>query len=347
MTDPAAPHPEDPTPAAPQVEANPTAPQASHPTSPRTPQLENLNSSTAQEVGHPAKPRTPWAESTPSPAAPQSGHSTNPATAQAETRTGPLPQASPTNNPLTPQSEIPSSTPPGKPVTPQSEIPIPAPPGRPVTPQADAPTNPSRPPAGHFTDPITPQVETSTDPTPPASHIANPLVPHADGSTAQQTDYSHAPQFENPTDPLAQLAERIEDLTRVIVRQATTIERLADEAKARDRRDRAGADLPLVLELFALHTDAAACATTAESPRERAAFEAIATRIERLIVGRGGTLVIPQPGDTFDALTMEAADVAKTDDPALDRTVASVAQTGLTVSGRSVRPAGVVVHRHH
>ncbi|WP_433760011.1 nucleotide exchange factor GrpE [Nocardia sp. CA-135398] len=232
MTDPAAPHPEYPTPAAPQVEANPTAPQAGHPTSPRLPQLENLASSTASEFGHPAKPRTPWAESTPSPAAPQ-------------------------------------------------------------------------------------------------------------------TDYSHMSQFEDPTDTLAQLAERIEDLTRVIARQATTIERLADEAKARDRRDRAGADLPLVLELFALHTDSAACATTAESPRERAAFEAIATRIERLIVGRGGTLVIPQPGDAFDSFTMEAADVTKTDDPALDRTVASVVQTGLTASGRSVRPAGVVVRRHH
>ncbi|WP_433710675.1 nucleotide exchange factor GrpE [Nocardia sp. CA-084685] len=151
----------------------------------------------------------------------------------------------------------------------------------------------------------------------------------------------------DPAEPLAHLAERIEDLTRVVARQATTIDRLADEAKARDRRDRAGADLPLVLELFAIHTDTTACAGTAESARERAAFEAIVTRIERLIVGRGATLVNPQPGDAFDSLTMEAADVADTDDPALDRTVASVVQTGLTISGRSIRPAGVIVRKHH
>ncbi|MEV4234960.1 MULTISPECIES: nucleotide exchange factor GrpE [unclassified Nocardia] len=189
-----------------------------------------------------------------------------------------------------------------------------------------------------MTDPVAPHPEDPT--TLAARQVETPIAP--------QTDYpanSHPPQLEH-TDPLAQLTERIEDLTRVIARQATTIDRLADEAKARDRRDRAGADLPLVVELFALHTDTTACATTAESPRERAAFEAIATRIERLIVGRGGTLVTPQRGDAFDSLTMEAADVAKIDDPALDRTVASVVQTGLTVSGRSVRPAGVVVHRH-
>jgi molecular chaperone GrpE len=146
--------------------------------------------------------------------------------------------------------------------------------------------------------------------------------------------------------PLEQLVERVEDLSRMIARQAATIERLADEAKARAKQDRAGADLPLVVELFALHCDTAACATTAESPRECDAFEAVTTRIERLIVGRGGALVTPRQNDTFDSLTMEAADVAKTDDPDLDRTVDDLIQPGLTVSGRSVRPASVVVRRY-
>ncbi|MEV6338078.1 hypothetical protein AB0M12_25540 [Nocardia vinacea] len=286
MTDPAAPHPEDPTtPAAPQVEANPTAPHTGHPTSHRTPPLENLTSPTAPEGGNPAKPLTPWADATTSQSASRPGHLTDPAAPQAETSAAPAPQT-----------------------------------------------------------------KTHTDPTPPASDTADPLAPQLKDPTAPQIDYpanSRTPQLENPADPLAHLSERIEDLTRVIARQATTIDRLADEAKARDRRDRSGADLPLVLELFALHADSTACAATAESSRERAAFEAVATRIERLIVGRGGTLVTPRPDDVFDSLTMEAADVAKTDDPALDRTVESVVQTGLTVSGRSVRPAGVVVRRHH
>ncbi|MEV2219730.1 hypothetical protein AB0E01_07620 [Nocardia vinacea] len=285
MTDPAAPHPEDPTtPAAPQVEANPIAPHTGHPTGPRTPPLENLTSPTAPQGGNPAKPLTPWADTTTSQLASRSGHLTDPAAPQAET----------------------SATP-------------------------------------------APQTKTHTDPTPPASDTADPLAPQIKAPTAPQIDYpaNSLTPHENLTDPLAHLAERIEDLTRLIARQATTIDRLADEAKARDRRDRSGADLPLVLELFALHADSTACAATAESPRERAAFEAVATRIERLIVGRGGTLVTPRPDEAFDSLTMEAADVAKTDDPALDRTVESVVQTGLTVSGRSVRPAGVVVRRHH
>ena len=276
MTEPAAPHPEDPiAPAAPQVEADPIAPHTGHPAGPRTPPLENLTSPAALQGGNPAKPLTPWADSTTSQAASRSGH------------------------------------------------PI---------------------------DPAAPQAETSAAPTPPASDTADPLAPQVKAPTAPQIHYpanSLTPPLENPADPLAHLAERIEDLTRVIARQAATIDRLADAAKARDRRDRTGADLPLVLELFALHTDTTACAATSESPRERAAFEAVATRIERLIVGRGGTLVTPRPDDAFDSLTMEAADVAKTDDPALDRTVESVVQTGLTISGRSVRPAGVVVRRHH
>ncbi|WP_083898056.1 nucleotide exchange factor GrpE [Nocardia vinacea] len=286
MTDPAEPHPEDPTtPAAPQVEVNPIAPHTGHPTGPRTPPLESLTSPIAPQAGNPAKPLTPWADTTTSQAASRSGHLTDPAAPQAETSATPAPQTG-----------------------------------------------------------------THTDPSPPAGDTADPLAPQIKAPAAPQIHYpanSRAPQLENPTDPLAHLAERIEDLTRVIARQATTIDRLADEAKARDRRDRSGADLPLVLELFALHADSTACAATAESPRERAAFEAVATRIERLIAGRGGTLVTPRPDDAFDSLTMEAADVAKTDDPALDRTVESVVQSGLTVAGRSVRPAGVVVRRHH
>lgn len=285
MTDPAAPHPEDPTtPTAPQVEANPITPHTGHPTGPRTPPLENRTSPTAPQAGNPAKTLTPWADATTGQAASRSGHLTDPAAPQAETSAAPAPE-----------------------------------------------TN------------------THTDATPLASPTADPLAPQIKAPTAPQIHYpanSPTPQLES-TDSLAHLMERIEDLTRVVARQATTIDRLADEAKARDRRDRTGADLPLVLELFALHTDTTACAATAESPRERTAFEAVATRVERLIVGRGGTLVTPRPDDAFDSLTMEAADVAKTDDPALDRTVESVVQTGLTVSGRSVRPAGVVVRRHH
>jgi molecular chaperone GrpE len=145
---------------------------------------------------------------------------------------------------------------------------------------------------------------------------------------------------------LAQLGRTVEDLARVIARQATMLERMADEAKARAARDRTGADLPLVVELFAAHSDTSACANTAESARERSAFEAIAARIERLIVGRGGSLVTPRPGDAFDSLTMEASDITKTARPELDRTVAALTQPGLTVAGRSIRPAGVIVRRY-
>ncbi|WP_084534475.1 nucleotide exchange factor GrpE [Nocardia yamanashiensis] len=149
------------------------------------------------------------------------------------------------------------------------------------------------------------------------------------------------------TDPATdRITERIDDLARVIARQAATIERLADDAKARDRRERAGADVPLVVELFALFDDARTLAATAGSDTERAAFETFANRLERLLTGRGGQTVEPKPGAPFDALTMEAADVLPTGESDLDRTVHSVVQPGLTVAGRSVRPAKVVVHRH-
>ncbi|BDH56877.1 nucleotide exchange factor GrpE [Tsukamurella sp. PLM1] len=139
------------------------------------------------------------------------------------------------------------------------------------------------------------------------------------------------------------LAERVEDLARILARQAGTVERLADAEQARASEDRIGADLPLVVELFALLGDVTACAATAESDRERDAFDAVAARIERLLVGRGGTVVTPAVGDLFDAAVMEASDTTATDDEALDRTVADVIAPGLTVPGRSVRPARVVV----
>ncbi|MBS4101381.1 nucleotide exchange factor GrpE [Tsukamurella paurometabola] len=144
----------------------------------------------------------------------------------------------------------------------------------------------------------------------------------------------------NPDD---RLAERVEDLARILARQAGTVERLADAERARAARDRAGADLPLVVELFALLGEVTACADTAESERERAAFAAVASRVERLLVGRGGTVVAPGVGDAFDPAVMEAADVVPTDDEEADRTVAEVLAPGLGVPARNVRPARVVV----
>ncbi|MGW0249364.1 nucleotide exchange factor GrpE [Nocardia goodfellowii] len=177
----------------------------------------------------------------------------------------------------------------------------------------------------------------------------------------------HAEEFDGPTGPirrarpepeataaqsdpvqqtLTRLVEQVGDLSRVIARQAATIERLTDDAKSRAQQDRAGADLPMIVELFALHNDAATCASTAESDRERDGFAAIATRVERLLAGRGALLVTPQPDDAFDPRTMEASAVAPTADPAADRTVDAVIQPGLSVADRSIRPASVVVRRH-
>lgn len=139
------------------------------------------------------------------------------------------------------------------------------------------------------------------------------------------------------------LAERVEDLARILARQAGTVERLADAERAREARDRAGADLPLVVELFALLGEVTACADTAESERERAAFAAVAARVERLLVGRGGTVVTPGAGEPFDPAVMEAADVTATANEDEDRTVAEVLAPGLSVPARNVRPARVVV----
>jgi molecular chaperone GrpE len=141
-----------------------------------------------------------------------------------------------------------------------------------------------------------------------------------------------------PEPTLQDIADRIDDVGRLVSRQAATLGSLAD-ARA------TGPDVPLLVELLALCSDTRRCAATARSRRERAAFEAIAAGLERLLAGRGGTIVTPAPGDPFTGATMEAAEVVATHVAGADRTVAVVLAPGLEVGGRSVRPARVAVHR--
>jgi molecular chaperone GrpE len=140
---------------------------------------------------------------------------------------------------------------------------------------------------------------------------------------------------------LDDIADKVDDLARLLGRQGATLGALAD-ARAADTRP----DLPLLVELHALRVDALRCAGTARSGRERGGFEALAAGLERLLVGRGGAPVAPAPGTAFSGSTMEAVEVLRTADPALDRTVARLLEPGLLVGGRSVRPARVAVHRH-
>jgi molecular chaperone GrpE len=140
---------------------------------------------------------------------------------------------------------------------------------------------------------------------------------------------------------LTALTDKVDDVTRLLSRQAST---LAAISTATDRT--AAPDLPLLVELHALRNDALRCAATARSRRERAAFEAIAAGMERLLVGRGGDLVAPVAGEPFSGTLMEAVEVVATDDPTRDRAVAAVLEPGLAVRGRSVRPARVAVYRH-
>lgn len=143
------------------------------------------------------------------------------------------------------------------------------------------------------------------------------------------------------------LADAITDVGRIVARQGASLDRLLDDSRAAAARARAGADVPLLVDLLALHRDATACATTARSRRERDAFGAIASGLERLVNGRGGRLVVPADGSAFDAASMDAVEVEETDDEAADRTVAAVVEPGLwlTELDRSARPARVVVRR--
>jgi molecular chaperone GrpE len=136
------------------------------------------------------------------------------------------------------------------------------------------------------------------------------------------------------------LADKLDDLARVVARQGATLGELVDA------RASTGPDVPLLVELHALRADALACAETARSRRERSAFTALAGGLERLLVGRGGAVVEPVPGAPFSSATMEAIEIVPTDDPDLDRTVVAVVEAGLTANGRSVRPACVSVRRH-
>ena len=142
-----------------------------------------------------------------------------------------------------------------------------------------------------------------------------------------------------PDPSLQDLGDKLDDLARLLVRQGATLGGLADAASG------SGPDLTLLVDLHALRVDALACAVTARSRRERAAFTAIAARLELMLAGRGGVVVEPVAGVPFDTGTMEAAEVVATDDPALGRTVAALLEPGLQVGGRSVRPARVAVYR--
>lgn len=116
--------------------------------------------------------------------------------------------------------------------------------------------------------------------------------------TDATTDTEPGPGVSAPvTDHLTErVLERVDDLARVIARQAGTIERLVDEAKARAQRERAGADLPLVVELFALYGDARTLADTAGSETERAAFETFAGGWSGCSPGAVGGWWRPNPG---------------------------------------------------
>jgi molecular chaperone GrpE len=138
---------------------------------------------------------------------------------------------------------------------------------------------------------------------------------------------------------LQEISDKVDDVARALARQAAVLAALSDAPAA------AGPDVALLVDLHALRGDALACAATARSARERGAFTALAAGLERLLVGRGGTVVAPAAGEAFDGRTMEAAEVAATDDPAADRTVAALLAAGLAVEGRCVRPARVAVHR--
>ena len=135
-------------------------------------------------------------------------------------------------------------------------------------------------------------------------------------------------------DQLAHLTERVEDLTRVVVRQAQTLDQLVDADRARA----SGPDLPLLVELFSIFIDADSCARSGD-----AAFAAISGSLERLITGRGGTVITPSVGDPFEVSTMEAVGVRPVEGDTEPRTVADPIRPGLLVGPRSVRPAMVVV----
>lgn len=140
---------------------------------------------------------------------------------------------------------------------------------------------------------------------------------------------------------LRDVADKVDDVSRLLTRQGATLQRIAEPTKAAS-----GPDTPLLVELHALLVDALTCAATARTRRDRAAFEAMATGLERLLAGRGGAVVAPAAGEPFSGTTMEAAEVVATADPDADRTVAELLSPGLLAAGRSVRPARVKVLRH-
>jgi molecular chaperone GrpE len=140
---------------------------------------------------------------------------------------------------------------------------------------------------------------------------------------------------------LVDIADKVDDVARMLARQAGTLSALVDARPAET-----GPDLPLLVELHTLRLDALRCADTARSRRERTAFEALAGGLGRLLAGRGGIVVEPVVGEPFSGSTMEVADVrpaASADD---DRTVAELLEPGLRVGTRSVRAARVAVYRY-
>lgn len=91
---------------------------------------------------------------------------------------------------------------------------------------------------------------------------------------------------------LQDVSDKLDDVARALTRQSATLTALSDAPVA------AGPDAALLVDLHTLRVDALACA--ARSRRERAAFEAIAAGLERMLVGAAAPSAPPlrAPGST-------------------------------------------------
>jgi molecular chaperone GrpE (heat shock protein) len=160
------------------------------------------------------------------------------------------------------------------------------------------------------------------------------------------------------TDQPSRVEELLEAIWAELVtshERAAARERVIDRLHEDNQRLRAGERqlviLPLLTDLQRLRNDLLhqGRALPAQLPAEKVTelLESFAYTVESTLDRFGVGVVRPEVGEPFDVHRHRAAGVERADRPELDSTVAAVLEDGYhdDVSGRSLRPAVVRVHR--
>ena len=237
----------------------------------------------------------------------------------------------------------------------------------------DDPNSPQQDPLDEFesalaSPPQIPVEPIEPDPTPiPLDEPPEPLAIEPDRE-ADQLPPEVDPPLELPTTepaPTPDLAARLDAIETGLgrkldalqtafdreIRAESTREKVVDRLHAELQEYKAGLILgilrPIFLDLIQLHDDLGKMTTsTATDPTPEVARLLDTQQAIEDILYRQGVETFTEPGDTFDPRRQRAMSTIPTDDPTLNKKVASRLRKGFQTGDKVIRPEFVSVHAH-